>query len=70
MWPWVALFRGDRIKNLLYEAFGDPEIEDLPYPFACATTNLTTGTECFHQRGSLVTALRASVSIPGVPRQC
>jgi NTE family protein len=66
MWPWVALFRGDRIRGLLHQAFGETEIEDLPYPFACVTTNLTTGKECFHRRGPLVTALRASVSIPGV----
>jgi NTE family protein len=67
-WPWVALFRGERVRRLLHAAFGTRAIEDLPLPFACVTTNLTTGSACLHRRGPLVEALRASVSIPGVFR--
>jgi NTE family protein len=67
-WPWVALFRGERVRRLLRSAFGGQAIEDLPLPFACVTTNLTTGAACLHRRGPLVEALRASVSIPGVFR--
>lgn len=68
MWPWVALFRGDRVRRLLQTAFGDVRIEEMALPFACVTTDLTTGMGCLHRRGPLAEALRASVSIPGVFR--
>jgi NTE family protein len=66
MWPWIALFRGERVKRLLRAAFGALSIEDLRLPFACVTTNLSTATACLHRHGLLVDTLRASVSIPGV----
>ena len=37
MWPWIALFRGERVKRLLRDGFGTLAIEDLPLPFACVT---------------------------------
>jgi NTE family protein len=66
MWPWIALFKGERVRRLLVAAFGSVTIEDLPLPFACVTTDLSTASACLHRRGPVVDALRASVSIPGV----
>ncbi len=43
-------------------------IEDLAVPFACVATNFYTGQEVIINRGDLVTAVRASISIPGVFR--
>ena len=46
--------------------FGDVAIEDLPLPFFCVSSNLTTGHSEVHRRGMLWRWLRASVAIPGV----
>lgn len=40
--------------------------DQLPIPFACVATNLITGKEKVFRVGSLSTAMRASMSIPGV----
>ena len=42
------------------------DIEDLPLPFFCVSSNLTTGRIAVHRRGELWRWLRASVAIPGV----
>jgi NTE family protein len=40
--------------------------DDLPTPFRCVATNLTTGTEHVFKDGSLAQAMRSTMSIPGV----
>ena len=63
--PVLSLLRGRRMERLIAEHLvGD--IEDLPIPFFCVSSNLGQGTPHIHTRGGLVTALRASVSLPGV----
>src|SRR5476649_1018525 len=64
--PFVSLFRGQRVTQLLRTAFGDNDIEDLILPFYCMTANLTTSTADIHRNGRLWRWLRASVSLPGV----
>jgi NTE family protein len=64
--PFVSLFRGQRVTQLLRTAFGDNDIEDLILPFYCVTANLTTSTADIHRNGRLWRWLRASVSLPGV----
>src|SRR6185436_3462607 len=64
--PFVSLFRGRRVTNLLRSAFGDMDIEDLVLPFYCVTANLTTASADTHRTGRLWRWLRASVSLPGV----
>ena len=51
---------------LLRRELGDIDIEDLPLPFFCVSSNLTTGRIAVHQQGPLWRWLRASVAIPGV----
>jgi NTE family protein len=51
---------------LLRRELGDIDIEDLPLPFFCVSSNLTTGRIAVHQQGLLWRWLRASVAIPGV----
>src|SRR5690606_643755 len=41
-------------------------IEDLPTPYFCVSTNLSSGQIAVHRRGELWRWLRASVAIPGV----
>jgi NTE family protein len=64
--PWIALFRGERVNQLLREHFGEISIEALCRPFFAVSTNLTRGGIHVHRRGTLWRALRASIAIPGV----
>ncbi len=64
--PVFSLVTGRRVSTLLHREFGDIAIEDLPLPFFCVSSNLTTGHSDVHRRGLLWRWLRASVAIPGV----
>ncbi|MGH8204375.1 MAG: patatin-like phospholipase family protein [Steroidobacteraceae bacterium] len=64
--PIVSLVSGRKVSMLLRRELGDIEIEDLPLPFFCVSSNLTTGRIAVHQQGTLWRWLRASVAIPGV----
>jgi NTE family protein len=64
--PLLAMTRGRRVDHRLETHFGDTQISDLWRPFACVSTDLTTGGPYVHRRGLLRRALRASLSLPGV----
>jgi len=64
--PLIALVRGKKVSNLLHENFGDARIEELPKPFFCVSSDLTTGRIHVHRSGLLWRALRASVALPGI----
>ena len=57
---------GRRLMELYRERIGDPDIEALPRRFAAVATDLQSGAEMWLQNGSLLTAIRASISIPGL----
>jgi len=64
--PIFSLVTGRKVSTLLHREFGDVTIEDLPLPYFCVSSNLTTGQSNVHRRGTLWRWLRASVAIPGV----
>ncbi len=64
--PLIALFRGAKVSALLKKHFGDTRIEDLPKPYFCVSSDLTTGRDYVHRSGPLWRALRASVAVPGI----
>jgi len=64
--PLIALVRGKKVSNLLAEHFGQVRIEELPKPFFCVSSDLTTGRIHIHREGKLWRALRASVALPGI----
>lgn len=64
--PAVGLVRGRKVERLLAEHFGQTDIPDLWLPFFCVSSNLTRNEAHVHRRGRLRTALRASISLPGV----
>lgn len=66
VFPRSGLLDGNRIYELLSEHTRDLTIEEAPIPFACVATDLGTGTEVRLRSGSMVDAVRASISIPGV----
>jgi NTE family protein len=64
--PWVALVRGKKASLALQKHFGDVRIEELPVPFFCVSSDLTTGRIHEHRAGVLWRALRATVALPGI----
>lgn len=64
--PLVSLVAGRKVTRLLRREFESIAIEDVPLPFYCVSSNLTSGLLAVHRRGELWRWLRASVAIPGV----
>jgi NTE family protein len=64
--PLVSLVSGRKVGRLLRQELGEVDIEDLPLPYFCVSSNLTTGRSAIHRSGKLWRWLRASVAIPGV----
>lgn len=64
--PIVAMTRAGKVARLLYDAYGETDIADMPRPFFAVSSNLTTGRLEVHRRGLLRRAMRASIAIPGV----
>ena len=63
--PVVSMLRGGRMERLIGEYLGG-EIEDLPVPLFCVSSNLAQGRLQVHERGSLPKALCATAALPGV----
>lgn len=68
--PWLSLFRGRRLRQILQHAVDDllgtdTDVEDLWKPWFCVTTNYSHAREQVLRRGPLVKALLASTAIPG-----
>jgi NTE family protein len=58
--------QGARLVEFFRGHFQDRAIEQLPRPFACVATELTSGREVWLREGSVVDAVRASVALPGL----
>ncbi|MFC2019299.1 patatin-like phospholipase family protein [Chloroflexota bacterium] len=58
---------GSRIMDILKTVISaDTEFKDLEIPFACVATDIDTGEEVVIREGSVLKAIRASISIPGI----
>jgi len=68
--PKSGIISSDKIAEYLRQRIGDPNIEDLPIPFAAVATDLTSGQEVWLRQGSLIEAIRASISMPGMFTPC
>lgn len=64
--PWSGWSSGNGLRRFLRDLLGDRTIEELPVPFAAIATNLETGRPVTLTEGSLVDAVRASLSVPGL----
>ncbi|MCP3962964.1 MAG: cyclic nucleotide-binding domain-containing protein [bacterium] len=64
--PAVALLAGKKIGGQFRALFGQRHIEDLWIPFFAVSTNLTRAEQVVHGSGRLASALRASMSLPGI----
>jgi len=61
-----SLVAGDRIEEMLRGLVGSIRIEDLAIRFIATAVDIHTGTGFYFDRGDLVDAIRASISIPGI----
>lgn len=59
-----GLLKGEKITKAVEEVIGNPRIENLRFPFTAVATDIIAGREVWFQRGPLMTAIRASFSIP------
>ena len=64
--PWKGLIRGRKIERFLRETIPSGRFTDLKMPFAVVATDYNNGSEVVLQNGDVHTAIRASMSIPGV----
>jgi predicted acylesterase/phospholipase RssA len=64
--PLTSMISGKRISRTIAEHSADWDIEDYWLPYFCVSTNLTTAKQVVHRCGNSATAIRSSVSIPGV----
>lgn len=62
----AGLVKDDRVLRFLESVIGDPRIEDLEIPYSAVAADLDARREVWFQSGSLLAAIRASISIPSV----
>ena len=65
-WSAGGAIAADRIFAEVDELVGEQLIEDLPIAFTAVATDLRARREVWFQRGPLLSAIRASIAIPGV----
>jgi NTE family protein len=61
-----GLIAGKRIIGFFVDRFGDYDIQSLPNTYGAVATDLMTGHEVWFRSGSLMDAVRASISMPGI----
>jgi len=64
--PLSGLIGGKRVISLLKSILGDLTFSHLKYDFACVATDIKTGEQVVIHDGSLIEAVRASISLPGI----
>ncbi len=62
----TGFFRGTRVTQFLKDIFGNITFQETTIPLKVIAMNLTTREELVIDQGSLVNALRESMSIPGI----
>src|SRR5690554_5296240 len=55
-----------RLMRLYREHIGDPQIEELPISYAAVATDLDSWAEDWLRSGPLLSAIRASIALPGI----
>lgn len=65
-WSAPGMITADRLIDHLDAFLADTQIEDLPIPYTAVATDITARREVWFQKGSLRSAIRASIAIPGL----
>ena len=61
-----GVIHGKKVKELLKTIIGDVRFKDLKIPLAVVATDVNTGEEIVIKEGSVIEAVRASISIPAI----
>jgi NTE family protein len=61
-----GLIKGGKLLTFFERHFVDKDITTLPVPFGCVATDLANGHEVWLREGSVIAAVRASISVPGL----
>ncbi len=61
-----GVIHGKKVKELLKVIIGDVKFKDLKIPLAVVATDVNTGEEIVIKNGSVIEAVRASISIPAI----
>jgi NTE family protein len=61
-----GLVQGKRVASALKSFLGDLTFSDLKIPFACVATDIVHGQQVVIRTGPVITAVRASISVPGI----
>jgi len=61
-----GLIKGEKLLDFFTRHFTDRDFHDLPHPFACVATDLSSGREIWLKEGSVAHAVRASIALPGL----
>ena len=64
--PLSGLLQGKRVVSLLRSILGNLTFPELRCDFACVATDIINGEQVVLRDGSLIEAVRASISIPGI----
>ena len=62
--PKSGFIAGKKVKEFLKSIIGDVQFSELKLPFACVATDVMTGEEVVINQGSVLEAVRASISMP------
>jgi len=65
-WSLSGLVKGKRVTSALKSFLGDLDFSDLKIPFACVATDIVNGQQIVMRTGPVITAVRASISVPGL----
>ena len=65
-WKRGGLLKGDKIIQFLYDQMGVNTFEDLDIPLSIVTTNYWNGDQIVLESGDLLSAIKASMGLPGV----
>jgi NTE family protein len=68
--PHMGLLAGQKIVNYLAERIGYKDFAELRLPLALAAVDLESGNEVTLDSGSVIEAVRATISFPGVFTPC
>ncbi|SEP55041.1 patatin-like phospholipase family protein [Piscibacillus halophilus] len=66
MVPKMGLIQGERIKSYIKMFTYNKKLEDFKIPVSVVTTDIYSGEKIIFQKGDAASAVRASISIPGI----
>lgn len=66
VFPKSGLIDGNKVEDFVREYVHSKTIEDLPIPFQAVASDINTGEEVILDKGDVIKAVRASISVPGI----